>query len=779
MIGADMNAHVGQTNEDHEQSHGGFGYGSRDDAGEKLLDIAAAYELTLANTRFKKKEEHLITYRSGRTATQIDFWICSNALKKNMMDCKVIPGEAVVHQHRLLLLELQLERTSKQKDTAKPVEKIKWFNLPTDSGQQFLEKMKKWFEEHLREMENNNADEMWKEFERTCTTEARSHLGTSKGKLKTEKETWWWNSDVKEAIKKKKEAYKKWAKETNEELKENLRWAYKIEKKISKRIVAKAQDEAKEKLCDELLKPEEPHKIFKIAAQRRERAKAIRAPKYIEDENGKLMTKESDICKRWKEYYEKLLNEGNLKKTSNNEKPRYGSIEAITLEEVVTAVKTSKKGKAVGPDQIPSEFWKMCDEIGRIWLCELLNKMLEGATMPDSFRKSFTLPFFKNKGDSRKCENYRGISLMSHTLKIYERILEKRLRNIVQVDENQCGFVPGKSTTDAIQTVRILVEKYRDSGKDLHMVFIDLEKAFDLVPRELIWESLRAQNTPEEYVRLIQDIYHQSQKQIRCTTGVSSEFLVKYGVHQGSVLSPLLFIVIINHLTKNLMEDLLKTLMFADDIALISDDVEKLQNSLNDWKIALEDNGLKISRKKTEYMFLPFVDASSPPPDILLDGEILPKCEKFRYLGSMIDKEGTCKSDVLNRIQIAWNKFRSMTGVLCDRKMPLVWLAIGCVALSVCVTLSSAEETTKKPEPHGCHCVETSKCPFMRFFRNMGRVFTLHYWKRHYYKIFHGKDIGACDPKNCKCDTEEDREACLKANHTCPCNEKREEKKQR
>lgn len=111
--------------------------------------------------------------------------------------------------------------------------------------------------------------------------------------------------------------------------------------------------------------------------------------------------------------------------------------------------------------------------------------------------------------------------------------------------------------------------------------------------------------------------------------------------------------------------------------------------------------------------------------------------------------------------------------------MKLVWLAIGCVALSVCVTLSSAEETTKKPEPHGCHCVETSKCPFMRFFRNMGRVFTLHYWKRHYYKIFHGKDIGACDPKNCKCDTEEDREACLKANHTCPCNEKREEKKQR
>lgn len=174
------------------------------------------------------------------------------------------------------------------------------------------------------------------------------------------------------------------------------------------------------------------------------------------------------------------------------------------------------------------------------------------------------------------------------------------------------------------------------------MVFIDLEKPFDLVPRELIWDSLRSQNVPEGYVRLIQDIYHQSRKQVRCTSGVSSEFLVQYGVHQGSVLSPLLFIIIINHLTKSLMNNLLKTLLFADDIALISDDLTKLQNSLNDWKKALEDNGLKISRKKTEYMYLPFVDQSSPTPDVMLDGEILPRWEKFRYLGSMIDKDGTC-----------------------------------------------------------------------------------------------------------------------------------------
>ena len=93
--------------------------------------------------------------------------------------------------------------------------------------------------------------------------------------------------------------------------------------------------------------------------------------------------------------------------------------------------------------------------------------------------------------------------LMSHTMKIYERVLNSRLRQIATLNENQCEFVEGKSTLDAIQSLRILVENYRDNYNDLHMVFIDLEKAFDRVPRDLIWAALRAQKVPEIFVKLI------------------------------------------------------------------------------------------------------------------------------------------------------------------------------------------------------------------------------------------------------------------------------------
>jgi hypothetical protein len=291
--------------------------------------------------------------------------------------------------------------------------------------------------------------------------------------------------------------------------------------------------------------------------------------------------------------------------------------------------------------------------------------------MPESFRMSYLLPFYKNKGDTRKCDNYRGIKLMSHTMKIYERIINTRIRNIIKIHDDQCGFISGKSTTDAIQTTRILIEKHRDAKKDLHMVFIDLEKAFDRVPRSLIWAALRYHDIPEVYVLTIQDMYENVETKVKCTSGTSQNFPVKVGVHQGSVLSPLLFILVMNYLTSHEMDSVLKTMLFADDVVLISDNHCELQNTLERWRKILEENGLKISRKKTEYLYLPFENPDAQTPQILLDGEVLVNCDSFKYLGSLIHKDGSCAADVNHRIGVGWMKFRSVTGVLCDPKIPI------------------------------------------------------------------------------------------------------------
>ena len=89
------------------------------------------------------------------------------------------------------------------------------------------------------------------------------------------------------------------------------------------------------------------------------------------------------------------------------------------------------------------------------------------------------VPIFKSKGNVQSCSNYRGIKLISHTMKLWERVVEARLRHEVTISEQQYGFMPRKSTTDAMFALRVLMEKYREGQKELHCVFVDLDKAYD------------------------------------------------------------------------------------------------------------------------------------------------------------------------------------------------------------------------------------------------------------------------------------------------------------
>ena len=122
---------------------------------------------------------------------------------------------------------------------------------------------------------------------------------------------------------------------------------------------------------------------------------------------------------------------------------------------------------------------------------KLYNRTMESERMPKEWRDSFLIPIFKNKGDVQRCSNYRGIKLISHTMKLWERVVERRLRSELTFSEQQYGFIPGKSTTDALFALRVLMEKYRDGQKELHCVFVDLEKAYDKVPREEVWYCIQ------------------------------------------------------------------------------------------------------------------------------------------------------------------------------------------------------------------------------------------------------------------------------------------------
>ena len=106
--------------------------------------------------------------------------------------------------------------------------------------------------------------------------------------------------------------------------------------------------------------------------------------------------------------------------------------------------------------------------------------------------KNRLVPIYKGKGDKKDCSNYRGISLSSVVGKIYGRELIEKVKNITNnlIGEEQCGFRDGRGCVDQVFTLKILAEKYSEKKKDIFACFLDLEKAYDRVQREKLWEVL-------------------------------------------------------------------------------------------------------------------------------------------------------------------------------------------------------------------------------------------------------------------------------------------------
>ena len=162
-----------------------------------------------------------------------------------------------------------------------------------------------------------------------------------------------------------------------------------------------------------------------------------------------------------------------------------------------------KKGKVQGPDDIPVEAWIALGNKGVEFLVKFFNRLLREEKILDEWRRSVLVSLYKGKGDIKECGNYRGIKLMSYTMKLWERIIEAMIRKEVTIAEQQFGFMPGRSTTDTIFCLRMLLEKWTEGQKVVHCAFINLEKAYHRVTREELWKCLRLAETPECYIKII------------------------------------------------------------------------------------------------------------------------------------------------------------------------------------------------------------------------------------------------------------------------------------
>lgn len=723
ILGGDLNGHVGAVSDGYVGVHGGHSFGTRNAEGERILEFCDALDMTVCNTLFKKDENKLVTYESGGMKSTVDYLLVKRRDRHAVQNAKVIPGEECVSQHKLVIGDIKIPRTKRSNKTFVP--RLKVWKLKDDNEKERFAEAAAARSADIKEV--NDVNKKWDMMKETLLKAAEEVCGWTKG-LPRHKETWWWNDECQNARDEKERCFKVWKKtrlESDHEI-------YRTARKRANRACHEAQELERQRFADSLNSEEGKRNLYRITRQMTKRQDVINV-NYLRDEKGKIISEGKKIKETWKSYMEKLLNEENV--WDNNvdcdivEGPRC-EIKKCEVEEVL---KRMKKGKAAGPTGVVAEMMKASQVLTVDWLTDLCNLIVSEGKIPDDWKKSVLVPVYKGKGDPMQCGSYRAIKLLEHAMKIVEMVMEKRIRKQVKIDDMQFGFREGKGTTDAVFILKQVHERYKTKGKNLIYAFVDLEKAFDRVPREVTRWALRKAGVDEWLVQSVMCMYEQAWTVVRTAEGETEPFEVKVGLHQGSILSPLLFIIVMDVVTREVREGLPWELLYADDLVLVAESEEELKEKLMKWKNSMESKGLKVNVAKTKVMMWRdgnreetgkwpcsickkgvgrnsiecttckkwvhkkcsgvkgdlekvcqkficsrcvsgsnFEQSGLKEERFKVDEELsLEKVDRFCYLGELLSCNGDVDTAVTARMRGAWNKFRELSPILTAKKVSL------------------------------------------------------------------------------------------------------------
>ena len=309
-----------------------------------------------------------------------------------------------------------------------------------------------------------------------------------------------------------------------------------------------------------------------------------------------MLQSKDEIKQRWTQYCSNLYMDhgGGDEMVTELEKitPLEGEEpQDILYAEVQRAISTLKSNKSPGSDGITGEMLKAGGEPLARQIHELCNRAWHEGTVPEEWSKSILVPIPK-KGDLSECSNYRTISLINHTGKVFLTVLLNRLKSRLDpyLSEEQAGFRKDRSTIHQILTLRLLAEKAKRQGKKIYNCFIDFQKAFDTIKHKVIWATLKSYGVETKMVALLEKIYENAQSAVRIGKETGDWFRTDVGTRQGDPLSPLLFIAYLDRVMDQVREDTcgvkiggitINNLRFADDIDLIDEEVDPLRTQIS------------------------------------------------------------------------------------------------------------------------------------------------------------------------------------------------------
>lgn len=636
--------------------------------GSYMADLLLEFGLLAANAQFQKRPGKLWTFKDRATDSlrQLDYILIRRKWRNSLMNAEAYSSFCTVgSDHRVVCAKIRLSLR-----TAKHAKKVRhdWkrFSASPEIQEQYTVAVKNRFQV----LEDDGCGTSYENFVE-ANRQAMEECVPVKPKKNTVRTST--NPRVIDARAKADEAHDRWDTDSTD----GNRVAWKLAVSQLYEIYGQVKEE-------EL---EEKTRAIESTYGAMQYGEAWRV---VNEVTGRKRAKEGQVSGNspeervttWFTHFQKLLGEPPTVEDPDEEIPSiFADLDIddglFTLDEFRRVKASLQLGKAAGPDNIPPEVFKQCD-FEEICL-DFCNKALIENDKPELWSYMNIIPVPKS-GELSNTNNYRGISLMCIIAKMYNRLILNRIRSVInpKLRRNQNGFRPKRTTVAQILTLRRIIEGVKANHLPAIITFIDFKKAFDSIHRAKMMRILKAYGVPPNLLRAIEQMYTNTWARVQTPDGDTEQFNISAGVLQGDTLAPFLFIIVLDYAMRQAMADgkeeelgftitprrsrrypkeVLADLDFADDIALLSDDIKNAQELLLRVETECGKVGLGLNGPKTKYLAY---NTEAQPPLRTRAGTVLEQKDDFKYLGSWVDES---RKDIAVRKALAWRALNDMSKI--------------------------------------------------------------------------------------------------------------------
>uniref|UniRef100_W5MT59 Reverse transcriptase domain-containing protein n=1 Tax=Lepisosteus oculatus TaxID=7918 RepID=W5MT59_LEPOC len=585
---------------------GRCGLGERNEAGDRLVQFCHENHLRVSNTWLMQPKRCLYTWTapSGQHRNQIDYILCSQRWKSSVFAIKTFPGADCGSDHELLVATI----------------KVKFCNIKKNAPSKRIDVSKVPVSYAVTAMKTNSRTNCGRNSNSNMVTNSNPRL------IKQCRNTYHTRKTIKIADQRraaKAAGDRDKARSLNAEF---------------QRAARKDKEAYWDQRCKQMEEDCRKGRTRNLFAQvKKIRTSFIALKGAIKNKNGKVLTGQQCIRADGENTRKSCSADVPCfvyTSTSDPEPPHDDPVEmepAILDEEVVWALKQLPNNKAPGIDCIPAE---MLRPVPPVAIKAIFQKIWETSRRPKDWKRSVFIPL-----------NYRTIALIPHASKVLLKIIQQRLRPIIEAElpDSQAGFKRDHGTRDHITNLRWIMGKCHEHQKNIYNCFIE-SKAFDCIEHEKLWKALQELGVPAHLIKIIRSFYKDQETTVRTQHGDTEWFKIEKGVRQDCILSPFLF----NHYAEIIMRKLdleeseigvkiggrnINNLRYADDTTLLGEIEDGLKDLILRIKKKREKMGLHLNIKKTKII----TTAGNGAVKITINSEEIECVKVYCFLGSMIN----------------------------------------------------------------------------------------------------------------------------------------------